>query len=98
MEKRRPLRRSVEPKLAHSARNLTVAGVAAVALMVAEKPVTARLTKLSKNTILVFLKSSNSRAARNFSRRRLARLYALFVARFNAQGSVFMAFSSCSSR
>ena len=48
LERRRPLRRSVEAKLTRDARNLAVAGVAAVALQLAERPVTRRLTALVK--------------------------------------------------
>ena len=46
LERRRPLRRSVESKWTRDARNLAVAGVAAVALQLAERPVTRRLTAL----------------------------------------------------
>lgn len=46
LERRRPLRHSVEAKLTRDARNLAVAGVAAVALQLAERPVTRRLTAL----------------------------------------------------
>ena len=38
LERRRPLRRSVEPKLRREARNLSVAGVSAVAIVLAERP------------------------------------------------------------
>src|SRR5215472_5983489 len=38
LESRRPLRRSVEPKLRREARNLAVAGVSAVAVVLAERP------------------------------------------------------------
>ncbi|MDQ1590637.1 MAG: hypothetical protein QOG71_1264 [Pyrinomonadaceae bacterium] len=43
-EQRRPLRRPVESKLRRDARNLAVAGVAAVTLQLAERPVVERLT------------------------------------------------------
>ena len=46
LENRRPLRREVEPKLTRGGRNLAVAGLAALALQTAEKPVASRLTKL----------------------------------------------------
>jgi sterol desaturase/sphingolipid hydroxylase (fatty acid hydroxylase superfamily) len=46
LERRRPLRRAVEPKLRREARNLTVAAVGAVALRVTEKPVADALTSL----------------------------------------------------
>ncbi len=41
LEIRRPLRKSVEPKLRRNARNLVVAGLAGVALQLAEQPVAA---------------------------------------------------------
>lgn len=46
LENRRPLRESVESKMIRNSRNLTVAGIAAVALQLAERPVVAPLTKL----------------------------------------------------
>lgn len=46
LERRRPLRRAVEPKLRHEARNLAVAAVSAAALQVTERPVVERLTAL----------------------------------------------------
>lgn len=46
LERRRPLRREVEPKLRHDARNLVVAGVAGAALQFIERPVTEPLTAL----------------------------------------------------
>lgn len=46
LERRRPLRRAVEPKLRRESRNLAVAAVSAVALRVTEKPVTDALTAL----------------------------------------------------
>lgn len=46
LERRRPLRREVEPRLRHDARNLSVAGVAAVALQLVESPVVKPLTAL----------------------------------------------------
>jgi sterol desaturase/sphingolipid hydroxylase (fatty acid hydroxylase superfamily) len=47
-ERRKPLRRLVEPKLRHTARNLTVAGVSAIALGVAERPVVMPLAALAE--------------------------------------------------
>ena len=38
LEHRKPLRRSVEPKIRREARNLSVAGVSAVVLALAERP------------------------------------------------------------
>jgi sterol desaturase/sphingolipid hydroxylase (fatty acid hydroxylase superfamily) len=46
LERRRPLRRAVEPKLRREARNLAVAAVSAAALRVTEKPVADALTSL----------------------------------------------------
>ena len=46
LERRRPLRHAVEPKLTREARNLAVAGVAALALQLVERPVVGRLTAL----------------------------------------------------
>lgn len=46
LERRRPLRRAVEPKLRREARNLAVAAVSAAALRVTEKPVADALTAL----------------------------------------------------
>src|SRR5947209_1385560 len=46
LERRRPLRRSVEPKTGRNARNLAVAALSAVAIQLAEKPVTQPLTAL----------------------------------------------------
>ncbi len=56
LENRRPLRREVESKLFRSGRNLAVAGVAALALQIAEKPVAERLTKLVERKNLGLLK------------------------------------------
>lgn len=55
-EKRRPLRQSVELKLVHSARNLTIAGLAALTLQLAEQPIAAPLTKLVERRNLGLLK------------------------------------------
>src|SRR5437868_12328808 len=46
LERRRPLRRSVEPKVRREARNLAVAALSAAAIQVAEKPVVGPLTAL----------------------------------------------------
>ncbi len=46
LERRSPLRRSVEPKLKRNARNLAVAGVAALSLQLVERPVIQPLTNL----------------------------------------------------
>ena len=46
LERRRPLRREVEPKLRRAARNLAVAGAGAAAIQFVEKPLAAPLAKL----------------------------------------------------
>lgn len=46
LERRRPLRRKVEPKLRRNARNLAVAGVAAASLQLIERPIIQPLTTL----------------------------------------------------
>jgi sterol desaturase/sphingolipid hydroxylase (fatty acid hydroxylase superfamily) len=46
LERRRPLRREVEPKIRRTARNLAVAGVAAASLQIVERPVIKPLTAL----------------------------------------------------
>jgi sterol desaturase/sphingolipid hydroxylase (fatty acid hydroxylase superfamily) len=45
-ERRRPLRRAVEPKLTREGRNLAVASVGALALQLAERPLVGKLTAL----------------------------------------------------
>lgn len=45
LERRRPLRRAVEPKLRREGRNLAMAGLSAVAVHLAETPITTRLTR-----------------------------------------------------
>jgi sterol desaturase/sphingolipid hydroxylase (fatty acid hydroxylase superfamily) len=46
LERRRPLRRAVEPKFRRSARNLSLAAVSALALQVTERPLIASLTRV----------------------------------------------------
>ena len=46
LETRRPLRRSVEPKLRREARNLSVAGVSAIAVALPEPPIVLPLAAL----------------------------------------------------
>jgi sterol desaturase/sphingolipid hydroxylase (fatty acid hydroxylase superfamily) len=46
LERRRPLRRAVEPALDRAERNLAMAGLAAAALQMTEQPITQRLTVL----------------------------------------------------
>lgn len=56
LENRRPLRESIEPKLKRNARNLTIAGLAAVALQLAEQPLARPLTKIVERKNLGLLK------------------------------------------
>src|SRR5215212_637254 len=44
LERRRPLRRKVEPKLTRESRNLAIAAVSAAALQLTERPLMERLT------------------------------------------------------
>src|SRR5436305_1462495 len=46
LERRKPLRRAIEPKLRRQARNLTVAGVSALAVVLAERPIVMPLATL----------------------------------------------------
>jgi len=46
LERRKPLRRAVEPKLRREARNLTVAGVSAIAVVLVERPIVMPLAAL----------------------------------------------------
>ncbi len=56
LERRRPLRREVEPKLTRDVRNATVAGVGAAAMLLMENPITKRLTALVDQRNLGLLK------------------------------------------
>src|SRR5258705_1435623 len=56
LELRQPLRREVEPKLRHGARNLAVAGLGAAALQITENPIADRLTALVERRKLGLLK------------------------------------------
>jgi sterol desaturase/sphingolipid hydroxylase (fatty acid hydroxylase superfamily) len=56
LENRRPLRRRVESKLTRNSRNLTIAGLAAIALQLAEQPIAAPLTKLVERKNIGLLK------------------------------------------
>jgi sterol desaturase/sphingolipid hydroxylase (fatty acid hydroxylase superfamily) len=56
LERRRPLRREVEPKLTRTARNLVVAGIGAVALQLTERPVALELAALIERHNLGLLK------------------------------------------
>lgn len=56
LERRRPLRREVEPKLPRGARNLVVAGLGAAALQITEGPLAKRLTSLVERRKLGILK------------------------------------------
>ena len=55
-ENRRPLRKSVEPKLTNTTRNLAVASLAAITINFLEKPVAGRLTKLVEKENVGLLK------------------------------------------
>ena len=46
LERRQPLRRPVEPKLRREARNLSLAGVSAIALLMAERPIVMPVAEL----------------------------------------------------
>src|SRR5713101_1010835 len=63
LERRRPLRREVEPKLTRTARNLAVAGIGAVALQLTERPVALELAALVERHDLGLLKSCRSTSA-----------------------------------
>lgn len=56
LERRRPLRREVEPKLDRVTRNLATAGLAAVSLQLFERPVIDRLTSLVESRRFGLLK------------------------------------------
>jgi len=56
LENRRPLRSSVESKTIRNGRNLAVAGLAALALQIAEQPIVAPLTKLVERKKIGLLK------------------------------------------
>src|SRR5215213_249532 len=56
LERRRPLRRLVEDKSAHTIRNLAAGGVAAVALQLIERPVAARLSNFVEHRRVGLLK------------------------------------------
>ena len=56
LERRRPLRREVEPKLTHTARNLAVAGIGAIVLQLTERPVALGLAALVERHDLGLLK------------------------------------------
>lgn len=56
LEKRRPLRRGIESKLTRNSRNLTIAGLAAIALQLAEQPIVVPLTKLVERRNIGLLK------------------------------------------
>lgn len=56
LEKRRPLRRSVESKTVHTVRNLLMAGTASAAMILVEQPVINGLTKLVEERKVGLLK------------------------------------------
>jgi len=57
LERRRPLRRNVEPKLRHAGRNVALAGLAAASLQLLERPLIQLLTTLVEKRKLGLLKS-----------------------------------------
>src|SRR5882724_3725306 len=56
LERRRPLRREVEPKLTRTTRNLAVAAIGALALQLTERPVALELTALVERQDLGLLR------------------------------------------
>jgi sterol desaturase/sphingolipid hydroxylase (fatty acid hydroxylase superfamily) len=56
LERQKPLRRSVEPKLRREARNLTVAGISAIAVVLAERPIVMPLAALVERRNLGLLR------------------------------------------
>lgn len=56
LERRRPLRRAVEPKVPRAVRNLAVAGAGAIALQLTESPMSKRLTEMVTRGNLGLLK------------------------------------------
>src|SRR4030095_13522128 len=56
LERRKPLRRSVEPKLRREARNLTVAGISAIAAVLVERPIVMPLAALVEKRNLGLLR------------------------------------------
>jgi len=56
LERRRPLRRPVEPKLRRAARNLVIAGVSAIAVVLAERPIVIPLAALVEKQHLGLLR------------------------------------------
>lgn len=55
-EKKRPLRRQIEPKITNTARDLAIASAAGLAVNFFEKPVTGRLTRFVENKNFGLLK------------------------------------------
>ena len=93
-EKKKPLRKQIEPKLLNASRDLAIASTAAIASYFLEKPVTDKLTKFVENKKFRIVKNyQTAEIFRNCSRGCFARLHALSVARYNSQTTVFMAFS-----
>ena len=85
LERRRPLRRSVEPKLRREARNLSVAGLSAVALVLAERPIVMPLAGVARRPGLGFAPSGRVFDVNRDRRRPGADgLYILHLARADA--------------
>lgn len=56
LERRKPLRREIEPQLPHNARNFAIASMAGAATVLLEKPVTDRLTEYVEKKNIGLLK------------------------------------------
>jgi sterol desaturase/sphingolipid hydroxylase (fatty acid hydroxylase superfamily) len=56
LERRKPLRRQIEPALPHDARNFAIASAAGAAMIFLEKPITDRLTKYVEREKIGLLK------------------------------------------
>ena len=94
LEKKRPLRKQIEPKWLNGSRDLAIASTAAIASNFLEKPVTDKLTKFVETKKFGLLKLFQiAEVFGNCTRGCAARLHALSVARPDSQIAFFMAFS-----
>ena len=98
LERRRPLRRAVEPKLRHEARNLAVAAVSAAALQLAERPLLARLTALVERRRLGLLKRAELPAWAEVALAVILMDYTLYVWHVLTHQLRFVAFQRASCR
>ena len=57
LEKKRPLRKQIEPKWLNASRDLAIASTSAIAVNFLEKPVTDKLTKFVETKKFRFVKS-----------------------------------------